>query len=409
MASAPHEPPVAPPLDHAQPRHNNDERYRLLVEGVKDYAIFILDPHGCVSTWNAGAQRIKGYVANEIIGKHFSIFYSPDVVASGHCECALQTVAREGHLETEGWRVRRDGARFWASVTIAALRDPDGTLLGFAKVTRDLTERKHAEEETCALAAQKAVIAENLRVQEFQECFLGLLGHDLRNPLAAMDMGAAVLRQRTNDPAQLRILERMHSSSRRMSRMIEQILDLTRSHLGGGLEIHPEPMDLRAALTRVIDELRSAHPSHVIELRSGSVHGIWDRDRLERVFSNLIGNAILHGNPTTPVSITAQVDTEIIRVVVHNEGPPIPETLRDTLFDPFRRSERETRTSKTAGLGLGLYISHELIRAHGGILDFESTARAGTTFRVTLPIRSPAFDPSTPISPARAAPQGREA
>jgi PAS domain S-box-containing protein len=168
----------------------------LLVESVKDYAIFMLDPQGRVATWNAGAERIKGYRAPEILGKHFSIFYPPEDVAAGKCDRELEVAAGEGRFEDEGWRLRKDGSRFWANVIITALRSPEGALAGFAKVTRDLTERRTAEENARALAAERAALSEKSRTQEFQERFLAILGHDLRNPLASIDTGAGLLRQR---------------------------------------------------------------------------------------------------------------------------------------------------------------------------------------------------------------------
>jgi PAS domain S-box-containing protein len=363
-------------------------RFRLLVESVRDYAIFMLDASGHVTTWNAGAERIKGYAANEIIGKHFSSFYPLEAIAAGKCEMELEVAAREGRFEEEGWRLRKDGSLFWANVTITALRDTGGTLVGFAKVTRDLTERRQAEEDRRALAVQTAALQEKARIQEFQERFLAVLGHDLRNPLASIDMGAGLLRQREKDPVALRVLERMETSSRRMSRMIEQILDLTRSRLAGGLELKQSAMDLHETLRVVVDELRGAHPSRAIELRSSSVRGIWDPDRLAQLFSNLIGNAIVHGDPGKPVTVEMHAEAEAVRVEVHNEGPPIPERLQATLFNPFRRGERESRTAKTEGLGLGLYISQEIAAAHGGAIDFRSSTTDGTTFGVKLPFTS---------------------
>jgi PAS domain S-box-containing protein len=380
---------------HAPPRALGDERhvgliptpepFRLLVESVKDYAIFMLDPTGHVATWNAGAERIKGYAAHEIIGHHFSVFYEPEVVATGKCDFELEVAARDGRFEDEGFRLRKDGSRFWANVVITALRNRDGALVGFAKVTRDLTERKEAEEKLRLLTAEAAALAEKARTQEFQERFLAILGHDLRNPLASIDMGAGLLRQRTSDSAMIRVLDRMNTSSRRMSRMIEQILDLTRTRLGGGLELKPEAVDLFDTLTVIVDELRTANASRAIELRCPSLPGTWDRDRLEQVFSNLIGNAILHGDPKLLVTIDARPERDAVVVEIHNRGEPIPEAIQGELFNPFRRGERESRTSKTAGLGLGLYISREIVLAHGGTMDFRSNVSDGTTFRVTLP------------------------
>jgi PAS domain S-box-containing protein len=365
-----------------------DYRYRLLVDSIRDYAIFILDLDGRVTTWNAGARRIKGYEPEEIIGKHFSVFYPPEVDARAVCEAELEVATREGRFEGEGWRVRQDGSRFWANVIITALRRPEGTLVGFAKVTRDLTERRNFEERMRDLAAQNAALEEKSRIQQFQERFLAILGHDLRNPLAAIDMGLGILRQRSDDSTSLRILERIESSSRRMSRMIQQILDLTRSRLAGGIQVNPQAMDLQSVLSSTVDELRTAYPGSVIELECPPLAGKWDADRLEQVFSNLIGNALVHGGTDGSVSIAASSRDSVVSVTVHNEGPPIPEHLGHSLFDPFRRGDRESRSSKTAGLGLGLYISRELVAAHGGSIEFESSPARGTTFCVTLPKES---------------------
>jgi PAS domain S-box-containing protein len=369
-------------------RRNAEEearRFQLLVETVKDYAIFILDRSGRVSTWNAGAERIKGYQATEIIGQHFSVFYPREADPEATCAMELEVAARDGRFEAEGERVRKDGSRFWANVVITALRDANGVLLGFAKVTQDLTTRKQAEEARRVLVAQSAALAEKERIQQFQERFLAVLGHDLRNPLASFDMGLGILRQRVQDTTTLRILDRMSSSSLRMSRMVEQILDLTRSRLASGLEVDPKRMDLGDTLRAIVEELRAAHPAQAIALSCPSLPGNWDPDRLEQVFSNLIGNAILHGDPARPITVEARAERDTVCVEVHNEGPPIPEALQANIFDPFRRGERDSRTSKTSGLGLGLYISREVLLAHGGQLGFQSNSIDGTTFRATLP------------------------
>jgi PAS domain S-box-containing protein len=332
-----------------------------------------------------GAERIKGYRAHEIIGKHFSIFYPPEDIADHKTERELEIAVREGRFEEEGWRVRKDGSRIWANVTITALRNPEGVLIGFAKVTRDLTERLQAEEARRAIAEEKAALAEKARIQEFQERFLAVLGHDLRNPLASIDMGTGILRQRATDPIDIRVMDRMRVSSLRMSRMIEQILDLTRTRLGGGLDIHPQPLDLRDAIDHVVDELRAANPSRTIQVDAPPLPGTWDRDRLEQVFSNLVGNALVHGDPAKPVSIRARMEGQSILVEVHNEGHPIPKELHSVIFNPFRRGQRDSRTQGTAGLGLGLYISNEAVIAHGGRIDLQSSVTEGTTFQVRLP------------------------
>jgi PAS domain S-box-containing protein len=374
--------------DLTERRAAEDEtrRFRLLVETVEDYAIFMLDTEGHVSSWNAGAQRIKGYRHDEIVGKHFSIFYPRDDVAAGKCEHELEVAVREGRFEDEGWRVRKDGTQFWANVVITALRNTDGEPVGFAKVTRDLTERRAAEEIRRALAVETAALAEKTRTQEFQERFLAILGHDLRNPLSSIDMGAQLLRQRAADPAAARVLDRMHASALRMSRMIEQILDLTRARLAGGLELTRAPMDLRDALAHVVEELRAAHPARSIALDCPSVTGVWDQDRIEQVFSNLVSNAVEYGDPAKPVTVEGRVEGHVMTIDVHNEGQPISPELQSQIFSPFRRGDRDSRTPKTSGLGLGLYISSEIVAAHGGTIEVRSSLAEGTVFRVTLPV-----------------------
>jgi len=364
-------------------------RFRLLVESVKDYAIFMLDPQGNVSSWNPGAQRIKGYTSDEIIGRHFSTFYPPEALVDRKCERELEQAIAEGRFEEEGWRLRKDGSRFWANVTITTLRDSFGKVVGFAKITQDLTERREAEANSRALLEQRAALAEKARIQEFQERFLAILGHDLRNPLASIDMGMGILSQQIQDPAAVRVLGRMQSSSKRMTRMIEQILDLTRARLATGLELQPRPMELREPLTKIVEEMRTAYPKQALDFQGANATIFGDPDRMEQVFSNLIGNAILHGDPTRPVVIRVQPGDQSVKVSIQNRGEPIPLEIQPRLFDPFRRGERESRTSKTAGLGLGLYISSEIVRGHGGCIDVDSSADRGTTFRVEIPLLQP--------------------
>jgi len=218
---------------------------------------------------------------------------------------------------------------------------------------------------------------------ELRERLVAVIGHDLRQPLASIDIRLAVLRRLRMDPEFLEDLDGLQACSRRMSRMIEQILDFTRTRLGGGLQVVFAPMDLREALVPIVNELRLAHPSATIQVQCPMLRGAWDRDRLEQVFSNLVGNAIAHGDPVMPVTVTAAADALRVWVEVHNEGPPIPPELQVALFNPFRMGERSRRSP--AGLGLGLYISNEVISRHGGRIEVRSTAVEGTTFRVVLP------------------------
>ena len=249
----------------------------------------------------------------------------------------------------------------------------------------DLLLREQAER--ARLAAENATLVERARTHEFQERFLAVLGHDLKNPLAAIGMGAALLRQQHADEGDQKVLKRIDKSATRMTRMIDQILDLTRSRLGGGMEMNVRDIELNPVLAQVVDELQGAYPksSVIFECPPHSVRGAWDPDRLGQVFSNLVGNAIQHGLEGSAVVVSIHDKHFEVVVTVHNEGTPIPQELLAKLFDPFRRGARESRTSRTAGLGLGLYISREIVLAHGGSIKAASTVE-GTTFRVSLPL-----------------------
>ncbi len=259
------------------------------------------------------------------------------------------------------------------AISVEKLVAANGLLL------REQTERAR-------LAAENATLVERARTHEFQERFLAVLGHDLRNPLAAIEMGAALLRNQCAAEGDQKILKRIDTSATRMTRMIDQILDLTRSRLGGGLEMNVREIELNPVLTQVVDELQGAYPkrSVVLEFPQHAVRGVWDPDRLGQVFSNLVGNAIQHGPEGSAVVVGVHDNHFEVVITVHNAGKPIPQELLAKLFDPFRRGVRDSRTSRTAGLGLGLYISREIVLAHRGTIEAVSTVE-GTTFRVSLP------------------------
>jgi signal transduction histidine kinase len=241
------------------------------------------------------------------------------------------------------------------------------------------------EYEEGRLRAENEVLSERHRTAELQERFAGVLGHDLRNPLSSITMGVEVLRRYVPMPQQ-RALDRMASSAARMSRMIDQLLDLTRSRLGGGIAVRPAPMNLGTLVTDVAEEACVAHPGHRLALEAtGDLDGAWDSDRLAQVVSNLVGNAMVHGAPDGGVTVVLRGAVDTVEVDVSSLGNPIPDALKETLFDPFRRGARAGDLSRTSGLGLGLYISREIVVAHGGTITVVSCNGDGTTFHVVLP------------------------
>ncbi len=353
------------------------ERFKLMVEGVKDYAIFMLDPMGRVVTWNEGAQRIKQYRAEEIIGQHFSRFYSEEDVRGGKCERELAAAERDGRFEDEAWRVRKDGSLFWANVVITALRDPKGELVGFAKVTRDLTERRKLEEERVQLAkAQEAI--------RLRDEFLSIASHELKTPLTALQLQLESVRERVElDHGAACRIDRAARSGERLGDLIEALLDVSRIATGR-FELSPQRFDLADAAREAIESLRAsaakAHCELVLEIETSLV-GTWDRVRIEQVLTNLVSNAIKYaaGAPIE-VSLTADGDTAVIEVRDH--GPGIPEHDLQRIFGRF---ERAASMRHYGGLGLGLYVSREIVAAHGGDVTARNDPGGGAEFTVRLP------------------------
>ena len=232
--------------------------------------------------------------------------------------------------------------------------------------------------------AYRRLVEERARTARFQELFVAILGHDLRSPLTSILLGVQSLK-RTGVPQQADMLRRMGTSGARMERMIEQLLDLARSRLGGRIRVVKAQVDLGKLVEGVAEELRASSGEGALQVDvQGRVDGQWDGDRLGQVVSNLLGNALAYRAPDTIVSVSVRAQGDQAVLTVHNDGPPIPATLVPVLFDPFRRGEQGGRTAHTAGLGLGLFITHELVAAHGGTIGVESNEGTGTTFTVTL-------------------------
>ncbi len=225
-------------------------------------------------------------------------------------------------------------------------------------------------------------LADELReMLRFNEMFVAAVSHDLRSPLSTISMGTQLLEANVHEPAGKRTLQRVRSSAERMHRMLDQLYDLARARLAGGISIEPRDMNLRPLADRVIGELKLAHPERTVETtyEPGSTMGVWDEQTLGQVLSNLVGNALRYGTPADPVTIRFHPSERSVSFSIHNGGE-IPAEARSSLFDPFRRGARSRE-----GLGLGLYIVRQIVLAHGGSIVFESSKRGGTTFEVTLP------------------------
>ncbi len=365
----------------------SDERFRVLVESIRDYAVFMLDPDGRVATWNTGAALIKGYRREEIVGKPIDLFYTREDRENGRPAKLLAQAANEGRIEDEGWRVRKDGTRFWADVVITALRDDAGTLIGFAKVTRDLTQRQQDEEERRRLDEERIRAEEAVRIRDE---FFSIASHELKTPLTALQLELHGMRapiEKTGDERLGRKLARASRSGDRLSRLIEMLLDVSRLATGR-LTLNREPFDLRPAMQQVFEIMQGTATQASCDFsfdpspEAGPLGGNWDRLRVEQVVMNLLANAFKYG-AGRPVTLSLARDGDQAIVEVRDHGPGIP---AGDLARIFERFERATALQSHGGLGLGLYVSREIVRAHGGSIAARTLPGSGACFTVRLPL-----------------------
>ena len=360
--------------------------YRLLVESVRDYAIFALDPTGHILTWNPGAERFKGYTADEIIGRHFSAFYPQSEIDKGIPAMELRVASAEGRFEDEGWRLRKDGSRFWANVVITALRDSSGELVGFAKVTRDLTERREAERRAIEDARR---LAEAEAANRARAEFLATMSHELRTPLNAIggyvDLISLGIRGPVTDQ-QIDDLKRIRRSQQHLLGIINDLLNFSRIE-AGGLTYDLEHVPLREILTAVADMIEPLALSKRITTqwpRDVRSEVYVDRAKAEQILLNLLTNAIKFTHDEGTITVTCKVRRTRTTIEVTDTGTGIPAENLETIFEPFVQVGR-THSSAHEGAGLGLAISRDLARAMEGDLTARSEFGVGSTFTLTLP------------------------
>ncbi|HEU4564960.1 MAG TPA: ATP-binding protein [Gemmatimonadaceae bacterium] len=360
--------------------------YRLLVESVMDYAIFALDPQGYILSWNVGAQRIKGYAAEEIIGKHFSIFYPQEKIDERFPWYELEVAAREGRFEDQGWRIRKDGSRFWANVIITALRDSAGTLVGFAKVTRDLTERRAAEERAIADARR---IAESEAANRAKAEFLAAMSHELRTPLNAIGGYADLLIMGVGGELtekQRKYIERVRGSQHHLLAIINDILNFSRLETGH-LTYNIQPVSMHAVIDAVVPMIEpqaTARQLHLQRVPCSDAIARADRAKVEQILINLLSNAVKFTPVGGHIDVECAAEGETVLLRVRDSGIGIPAEKLDVIFEPFVQVGRSLATPQE-GTGLGLAISRDLARAMEGELLAESRPGAGSTFTLMLP------------------------
>jgi PAS domain S-box-containing protein len=372
-----------------------ESSFRLMVESVSDYAIVMLDPDGLVASWNTGAQRIKGYSSEEILGQHFAIFYPEDEVASGKPQRDLEAVTASGRHEDEGWRIRKDGSLFWANIVFTAIRDPAGNLRGFAKLTRDLTERKKVE----AILTNAKAVAETANLAKSD--FLSSMSHELRSPLNAI-LGFAQLMESDSPPptpAQSESIIQILNAGWYLLELINEVLDLATIE-SGKLSMSLEPVLLNELLLEchaMVEPLAQRRNLRMLFPRSDAPYCInADRTRIKQVLINLLSNAIKYNTPGGSVAVecSANPATGRVRITVTDTGAGLPPEKVAQLFQPFNRLGQET--GGVEGTGIGLVVSKRLVEMMTGVIGVESTVGTGSMFWIELPSTAPLTMPLSP-------------
>jgi PAS domain S-box-containing protein len=356
-------------------------RLRLLIENIQDYAIFMLDPAGIVTTWNRGAEAITKYSEKEIVGRHFSAFYPPEEAHSGHPARELQIAAAEGRYEEEGWRIRKDGSAFWANVVLTAIRDDQHQLLGFAKVTRDLTERCEAQTQVAARRAAE-------EASQAKDEFLAMLGHELRNPLAPTVTALQLLRLRGDGQVsrEHQVIERQVNH---MVRLVEDLLDVSRVSRGT-LTLKKERVDLRGLLAQaveiaspLIDERRH---NLDLDVPFGEITLMADGVRVTQIFANILTNAAKYTDPGGHIQVSVRLDRREVITEIRDDGVGISADLLPRVFDRFVQAP-QARARSAGGMGIGLSLVRSLVHLHGGSVEAHSAGLGqGSTLIVKLPV-----------------------
>ncbi len=392
----------------AEQHRKNVEKFQLLVDGAKDYAIFMLDAQGIVQSWNSGAQKLKGYDVTEIIGDHFSRFYPEQDLVDGKPERVLKIAIETGKYEEDGWRVRKDGSQFWANVIIQTMRDQSGQLIGFSKITRDLTDRRKTEAALAAANAQLHLKTKDLEIanrsadaaNQAKSDFLANMSHEIRTPMAAiLGYSDLMLDSKRGGSAKFNDLQAIRRNGRHLLELISDILDLSKIEAGKmTVEQIPTNLPRLAAESVSMTRPKAIEKGLEIELQFATAIpriGLTDPLRLRQILVNLIGNAIKFtsaGKITLRVICDSPSPTNTtVRFEVTDTGVGMTEEQQAKLFKPFVQADASV-TRQFGGTGLGLTISRQLAKLLGGDITLRSEIDQGSTFVVSVDVGPVAAD-----------------
>jgi PAS domain S-box-containing protein len=359
----------------------SEHRFHVLLNSTKDLAIFMIDEKGCILNWYEGAHNIKGYNKEEVIGKNISIFYTPESIKEGEPAHNLEVAAQHGSFETEGWRVRKNGSRFWADVLITAVYDEDGKVQGFTKVTRDFSLNKRAQDEI------KNALQKEKELNEMKSNFVSMASHEFRTPLSTILSSVSLMEHyRTTETQDKRDkhIQRIKSSVSEMVSILEEFLSLEKIE-EGKVEINNEMFYLEELVEIVCSKFNNVLKAgqQIQRFHQGEKEVLLDKNFTDHIVTNLISNAVKYSPAGTNVTVKTSVDNNNIRVVVKDEGIGISKEDQEHLFERFFRA---SNTGSIKGTGLGLHIVKRYIDMMDGTISIESKVGEGCTFTVTMPV-----------------------
>ena len=372
---------------------SNDEknRYQLLVESVQDYAIFLLDSSGFIQSWNIGAEKIKGYAANEIIGKHISIFYPPSDVINDKPNKELLEAATYGRIEDQGWRVKKDGSRFWADVIITALFDESGSLIGYAKITKDITDKKRSN--NALVAANKLLKFQHIELEALNHVkdeFVTLASHQLRTPATGIKQFLGLLLEGHAGPLneqQLQYAQKAYDSNERQIDLVNSLLRTAQVD-AGRVNLNKSFVDLPKVVQEVAESLHEVFESrhqHVAIIQSNEISNIYiDESRIRMVLENLIDNASKYTEPSGKITVSLAETKTHATISITDTGVGISDADIKHVFEKFNRIPNKLSDS-VGGTGLGLYWAKKIVALHKGTIKVNSQLDIGTQFIIRLP------------------------
>lgn len=359
----------------------SENKYKAIIDGVTDYALFTLDPNGFITFWNAGAERMKGYTYEEAIGSHFSMLYPEEAKKRNEPMNHLKSARIEGRFRGEGLRIKKNGELFMADVYIVPLKKGK-EVVGFAKIVADLSEHNQLIQERDISRTE----ALNLKLQnEMRETFVAVLSHDLRSPLSAAKTSAQlILRHPMNHEKHLVFATKIVDHINRIDKMLINFLDANILKAGEELTLHKSRCNLIDIAHDVVDEISTIYGQRIHIYGSGPVIGFWDGEGLRRVLENLLSNAVKYGDLSKPISLNIDVINDRVIIKVHNYGPVIEIPDQLMLFEKFHRT-KSAHSGTQIGWGLGLTLVKGIVEAHKGLVQVESYPKEGTTFLIDLP------------------------